>query len=554
MTHRSIAWALGAWLALTFSVWAQGAGEEQTNCTVQSEDVKSWTMEVEGKEYSVRTAAPAYEGDTGLFHMSSAYTLPKGKVSFSLFRDNIDRDPKDLDISVHGVSLGFGVTSRLELFGSMGIQNRVNADAYTQAGFFNDFPLAGTVSSYPSWQTGVGDLKVGAKFKLLDDYDTDPVGLAIRGLVKVPTADDEKGLGTGKVSLAADLILSKSLGQSADLHASIGYIKNSDPDNINIADALKWGVGLNIPACHIFQIQAEVTGKSYGDADFDQTNPIDLVVGPALWIKPGIYIRPAISWNLAFDDRGLNSSGKSYTGRHISIGYHPGTPCCEIEVARPLEAPPNRPPTVACESDRSQILPGETVRCRATASDPDGDPVTLSWRASAGRIVGDGPEVTFDSSGVKSPATVTVTVTASDGKGGTGESVCTIRVEAPEVKPVTTCSSAGFPRNSARLNNVDKACLDDVISRAKQDPQGRIVIKGHADRGERYPEVVARKRGEAAKSYLVQGGVDESRINVRSAGATQPADTGRTRAARASNRRVEVIFVPEGATLPEESE
>ena len=41
----------------------------------------------------------AYDGDTGLFHLSSAYTLPKGKLAISLFRDNLDRDPKDVDIS-----------------------------------------------------------------------------------------------------------------------------------------------------------------------------------------------------------------------------------------------------------------------------------------------------------------------------------------------------------------------------------------------------------------------------------------------------------------------
>ena len=34
-----------------------------------------------------------------------------------------------------------------------------------------------------------------------------------------------------------------------------------------------------------------------------------------------------------------------------------------------------------------------------------------------------------------------------------------------------TCTSGGFPRNLARLNNVDKACLDDVASRLRTDPR-----------------------------------------------------------------------------------
>ena len=47
-------------------------------------------------------------------------------------------------------------------------------------------------------------------------------------------------------------------------------------------------------------------------------------------------------------------------------------------------------------------------------------------------------------------------------------------------------------------------------------------------------------------------GIEESRITTKSAGATKPLDTGKDAMARARNRRVEVIFVPEGATVPED--
>jgi hypothetical protein len=43
----------------------------------------------------------------------------------------------------------------------------------------------------------VGDVKLGLKYKVLDDYGHDPVGLAVRGFAKLPTADEAKGLGTG---------------------------------------------------------------------------------------------------------------------------------------------------------------------------------------------------------------------------------------------------------------------------------------------------------------------------------------------------------------------
>jgi outer membrane protein OmpA-like peptidoglycan-associated protein len=125
-------------------------------------------------------------------------------------------------------------------------------------------------------------------------------------------------------------------------------------------------------------------------------------------------------------------------------------------------------------------------------------------------------------------------------------------VEKPREVASITCTAGSFPANSARLNNVDKACLDDVASRLKQDPRARVVIIGHADSKEKYPEVIGRTRAEAAKAYLVkERGIDESRISVRSAAGRKPADTGTTNAARARNRRVEIIVVPEGAEAPE---
>ena len=99
-----------------------------------------------------------------------------------------------------------------------------------------------------------------------------------------------------------------------------------------------------------------------------------------------------------------------------------------------------------------------------------------------------------------------VTVKVSDGRGGVAEGTTKVCVqEPPKPKPeAVTCTSGGFPRNLSRLNNVDKACLDDVASKLNQDPRSRVIIVGHADASERNTEVMGRKRAEAVKGYLVQ--------------------------------------------------
>ena len=113
------------------------------------------------------------------------------------------------------------------------------------------------------------------------------MGLALKGAIKFGTADEQKGLGTGTTGGAVDLILSKNLNYKADLHASVGYRFNSDPDARNIGNAFKWGFGFNLPACEKFSLQAEVIGMSYSDAEFSQTNTVDLIAGPVIWFKPG---------------------------------------------------------------------------------------------------------------------------------------------------------------------------------------------------------------------------------------------------------------------------
>ncbi|HQZ16228.1 MAG TPA: OmpA family protein [Vicinamibacteria bacterium] len=535
--------------ALTLAAAAtSGFAQTAPAGTVEAKDVKTWIITVDGKDYEARPLTPTFSGDTGLFHLPSAYTLAKGKSAFSIYRMNLDRNPKDLDATTIGLSFAYGVSSKLEIFGTFGAQ-RNDVDILTQPGYVNDFPRAGRQTTSPGWQTGASDAIIGAKFKLLDDYGSDGVGLAIRPTIKLPTASFDNGLGTGKVSFGADLILSKSLNNQAEIHGMVGYQMNSDPDGFDLGNAFRWGAGLTVPVYKKFQLQAEVLGTNYSDGDFEQINPIDFVIGPVFYFAKGVFVRPAYSYNMKFE--GLSTASyKSNSGMNISIGYSGAAQGREIYVPPPPPppappAPPkveNRPPTVSLDADKTNAITCDTVRFRANAADPDGDTLTYAWTTSAGRTVGEGANVTLEPGCLPVGTDVTVTVTVNDGHNHTATATRHVMIEA-KPKPQTVTRSMGpFPTvkvgGGTRLNNMDKSVLDDMATRLRQDPASRLLIVGHAEKGEPRPDVLSRKRAEAVKAYMIkERGIDGSRIITRGAGA-------------GGGRSADLTFVPDGADMP----
>jgi outer membrane protein OmpA-like peptidoglycan-associated protein len=206
-----------------------------------------------------------------------------------------------------------------------------------------------------------------------------------------------------------------------------------------------------------------------------------------------------------------------------------------------VEPKPNHPPTITCSADRSSVFSGEKVHISTNASDPDGDPLTYTWRANAGQIVGNGAAVDFDTSGLV-PGNYTVTVRVDDGRGGAADCSSTIEVKAvpppPQASKISDCAF-GKPL-ATRIDNVCKRILDDVALRLQNEPKGSAVIIGYSDPKEsKKPEKVSGDRATNAVKYLGEKGIDPSRVTTRS-GAGQAGAT--------DNRRIDVIWVPEGAT------
>jgi outer membrane protein OmpA-like peptidoglycan-associated protein len=83
--------------------------------------------------------------------------------------------------------------------------------------------------------------------------------------------------------------------------------------------------------------------------------------------------------------------------------------------------------------------------------------------------------------------------------------------------------------------------LDAAAKVLKEFPDVRVEISGHTDSdGDRDHNLdLSRRRAEAVKNYLVNKGIDASRMTTRGAGPDEPIADNNTKAGKAKNRRIE---------------
>jgi outer membrane protein OmpA-like peptidoglycan-associated protein len=240
-------------------------------------------------------------------------------------------------------------------------------------------------------------------------------------------------------------------------------------------------------------------------------------------------------------DARWSSSGLSAGAYTVNVKVDDGrggTASCATDIR--VEEKPHHPPTISCSPDRSPILPGERATITSTANSPDGDPLTYSYTASGGQVVGSGAQVQFDSTGLQ-PGSYTIKCSVSDAHGGAADASTTVDVQQPPPQPqATKVGDCGY--NKAGMSRFDNACKrvgDDVALRLKNDPNAKLVIVGYADPKEPKPDKLASTRAELAKKYLGEKSIDASRITTR---------VGKSTGTATENRRVDFILVPEGAT------
>lgn len=317
--------------------------------------------------------APTDRGDTGLWQVPSAYVLHSGRMGFSLFRDDFDFKARDVDAAIHGFTAAYGITSSLEGFGSVAFSTRVDTDKIPNIQQsippLSDFPFAGTGAISPGWQTGFGDIRLGAKYKIRDDFGGQRTAIALRTIFKIPSADSSKGLGTGTFSWSLDGVASKNLGLQTDLHAMFGLQYSVKPKSADVSNLVRWGIGSNfpmpLPCCRTVQLVAEASGEAHFDSR--EEHPVTLAAGPVIWFKSGFFVRPLVAFGIAAHEVSFQ----------ISLGFHPTVPA--KSAAAPV-APAPMPAPLTRLSAPTTVASGSTAVISFQLTNPYHSEIT--WDAS----------------------------------------------------------------------------------------------------------------------------------------------------------------------------
>ena len=220
--------------------------------------------------------------------------------------------------------------------------------------------------------------------------------------------------------------------------SNFGYLFTRDPraDGVVLmqqADQAHVGAGFIAFPGRRVEVMAEYAGLIFVGASTPNTlvgarDPVDSVTGVRLYPFRGMAIDLGYRYMLNLKD------AVDRNGFVIKAGF------THWPASKPV--PVNHSPVAACAADKSSVFAGsnDAVNIRATATDPDGDPVMYSWAATGGRVDGNGADVRW-LPGAALPGGYTVTVTVDDGRGGTTTCSVNTQVQQRPNRPPTVSLS-----------------------------------------------------------------------------------------------------------------
>jgi outer membrane protein OmpA-like peptidoglycan-associated protein len=527
----------------------------------------------------------------------TAEVLLNKKWSVSFYQVNTDDGQGFTDVNRFPVTFGYGIGNKFELFGSWNIITRIDRDTRplfftstaTSAGGASDSGTGGgIVADYPQVRQGwsgnkLGDIWFGGKVNLLA-ASTKPLGLGVRGQIKLPIGDEDSGASSGATDFQFDGIVS-NITNGVDFSGYVGFMVRGSPEGFDLTNGLRWGAGVGIPGTSSIGLKG--TLEFFGERYFDTTilapagfvsdedgsiapietvikHPMILALGLTWQHSNGFFIGGGASHNFNMEERNqaagpgvgpFPSISGDRGGFQVRIGFHPGT---KNRTAPPPPPPPpptpppppptpapvaaaNRPPVVRANCDPCRVEVGRTAIVSADAQDPDGDPLTYAWKAGAGSLATASARQS-NWTAPNQPGPVQFTVTVNDGKGGTASANVTIEVVAPPRKEYSF-EDVHFDFDRFNLRPDALKILDDAVAAMQANADLRLTIEGHTCNigTTEYNVALGEKRAGSVRDYLTSRGINASRLNIVSYGEERPKydnDNGET---RRLNRRAALV-------------
>jgi outer membrane protein OmpA-like peptidoglycan-associated protein len=542
---------------------------QQTTAQTQTDPMPQTTQTMT-MEADRRPATTTVDGDTGLWFVPTAEVLGPRKWSFSAYRKNLDFEQGFTDVTTVPVTFAFGLGDRVEFFTAIEAVRRIDRDSRPIFFDTGTDEGGGVVNDYPfvreAWSgNDFGDIWVGAKFNFLSQYENDPVAFGLRARVKIPTANEDEGAGTGKMDFGVDAILSGEANERVEWAGTLGYMHRGDPDGFDISNGIKWGFGLGFPSRQGLRLTAEIHGEQYLSDEVTATtrltaidpadgsisplvsgndSPINATLGLTWQHSNGFFLGAGVNWAIKLDGRSESGAFEDETGDSLGLqlrlGYHPGV---RIYTPPPPPPPPppapvaNRPPTVTARCEPGTVFPGGSATVIATAQDPDGDAITYAWTAASGTLAtpSDRQSVWTAPSAVGSyPVTITVT----DARGATASDTATCQVVAEPVK-VYEFEDVYFDFDRYSLRQDALRVLDEAVAAMKENTAMRLEIEGHTCNigTAEYNLALGERRAMSVREYLVSQGISADRLRTVSYGEERPKHDNAREETRRLNRR-----------------
>ena len=102
-----------------------------------------------------------------------------------------------------------------------------------------------------------------------------------------------------------------------------------------------------------------------------------------------------------------------------------------------------------------------------------------------------------------------------------------------------------FDTGKATIKFESAEVLNQIINVLKKFPKSRFRIEGYTDSvGKKHKNIeLSQNRADAVKIYLIQGGIDQSRLESKGYGPERPIASNKNKKGRELNRRVEINLI-----------